>query len=99
MQRQHTATLPPSRQDRRPWLIAACSATLLAAVAVGTWQTIAHREGPTTTAVDRATVASAPASAARPATAARSDAVTVYMVGSAEEAERITDALTAGDTI
>ena len=56
-----TATLRPLSQDRRPWLIAACSAALLAAVAVGTWQTVARREGTTTTAVEQTTAVTAPA--------------------------------------
>ena len=99
MQRQHTATLRPSRQDRRPWLTAAVGAALLAAVAVGTWQTVAQREGTTTTAVEQTTAATAPAPAAERAAAARGDAMTVYMVGSAAEAARVTDALRAGDNI
>jgi len=99
MQRQHTATLHPSRQDRRPWLIAACGAALLAAVAVGIWQTVDRREGTTTTAVEQGTAAPAPTSATRPAVAAGGDALTVYVVGSAEEAARLTDALRAGNQV
>jgi hypothetical protein len=99
MQRQHTATLRPSRQDRRSWLIAACSAALVAAVAVGTWQTVVRREGTTPTAVQPTTASTAPAPATRDAVAPRSDALTVYVVGSAEEAARLTDALRAGDDL
>lgn len=99
MQRQQTATVRPGRQDRRPWLIAACSAALLAAVAVGTWQTVARREGTTTTPVEQTTASTSLAPAVRHAVTARSDSLTVYVVGSEEEAARVTAALRAGDEI
>lgn len=98
MQRQYTATLRPSRQGRRSWLMAACSAALLAAVAVGAWQTVARREGATSTTVAQTTAGRVPSAATRRA-AAPSESMTVYLVGSAEDAARLTDALVTGDQI
>lgn len=103
MQRQHTATLRSTRPDRRPWLMAACSAALLAVVAAGAWQTIARREATTTTTFQQTSAATAPApvpaSVARHIATPRDDAMTLYVVGSAEEATRLTETLLSGDTI
>jgi hypothetical protein len=99
MQREQTSTLGTPTPDRRPWLMTAATAALLVAAAIGVWRTADRREGTTTTAVEQTTAATAPAPAAGQAVATRSDALTVYVVGSAEEAARLTDALRAGDQI
>jgi hypothetical protein len=102
MQRQHTATVRTRTQDRRPWLITACTVALLAAAAAGLWRVAGQHEGATTTPADQAAAVSAPASAARNVYTTRSPAdtpLTVYVVSSEHDAMRLTDALRAGDTI
>jgi hypothetical protein len=101
MQRQDTSTLRTRIQDRRPWLMTACTVAFVVAAGVGVWRTVDHREGTTTTTVDQPVAVSTAAPAARDAFARQSgaDSLTVYLVGSEDEAAHLTDALRAGDQI
>jgi hypothetical protein len=102
MQRQHTATLRTRTQDRWPWLLTACAVALAAAAALGLWQTVDHRQHPASPAVEQPATVTAAAPAARDPLATRRDAdrpLTVYIVGSEDEAAHLTGALRAGDQI
>jgi hypothetical protein len=101
MQFQTTSNFPPTRTSGNKHLLAAaCSAALLAAVAIGTWQTIANRENTAITAVQQSPAIVAPAQGTDAGTVRNDEsAPTTYLVASAAQAAQVEETIRGTNTI
>jgi hypothetical protein len=99
---QHlTSTVAGTRKSvRKPHFVAACGAALALTLAagIGTWQTVAHREGTGTTVVEPAAAPIAPA-ARTAATTTGDPTSTFYLVGSQDQAAQVQAAIDDGNRI